>query len=410
MRIYWLLLALVSVGGGGCQSGPQRSDSALWRTSRDGQATQVDGERIRVDLYRFADEAVAELTDVAITIARDVSDTRTRELMLTWRLRSASALNAVVLDPDPRRALINTWVLITQQRQFVMDGGAAELLADEAHADLATQLMLALDERLERVIRSYVPEEVFADADAEIDQLARTNPIAIRTGAARLTLGSVNQMPAGGGIGDILVLPLAPLTGLQGVSSTAEAIDRIAVVLSVITEIVEDIPQRVRWQTEALILEIEAGRSMTDLRQAIARADEHVVQTEEHVSRLVEEVERAIDVTEALLPEVDRQREATLQAISTEREQILAGLDEQRLRLGETLGAERAAILDAVDQQRAAMMADLAGERATVVDDAQTVSRAVIDHAFRRALQVLAAAFIGVVVIVVIARIRFRRG
>jgi hypothetical protein len=363
-----------------------------------------------VDLYRFADEAVAELTDVAITIARDVSDTRTRELMLTWRLRSASALNAVVLDPDPRRALINTWVLITQQRQFVMDGGAAELLADEAHADLATQLMLALDERLERVIRSYVPEEVFADADAEIDQLARTNPIAIRTGAARLTLGSVNQMPAGGGIGDILVLPLAPLTGLQGVSSTAEAIDRIAVVLSVITEIVEDIPQRVRWQTEALILEIEAGRSMTDLRQAIARADEHVVQTEEHVSRLVEEVERAIDVTEALLPEVDRQREATLQAISTEREQILAGLDEQRLRLGETLGAERAAILDAVDQQRAAMMADLAGERATVVDDAQTVSRAVIDHAFRRALQVLAAAFIGVVVIVVIARIRFRRG
>jgi hypothetical protein len=433
MRIVLTLIvvAVVSVMLCACTSNQQSASDSWWGRGGAGDLQQVDGERIRLDLYQFADEASAEITGTATAIAREVPDRRTRELMLSWRIRSASSLNAVVLDPDPRRALVNTWMLIVQHRQFVTTGGGRELLSDEEHRRQSRDVVLRLEQRLEDVIRTYIPEDTFKEAEAEIERLAETTPIVVRSGSARLTLGSIAQAPKDGGIGEILALPLAPLTGLQGVSSTAQAIDRIAVVLSVITEIIEDIPPRVRWQTEALLLELEAGRSMEELRRTIARADEHILRTDERVEQLVDDVGRAIDLAETLPSELDRQREATLASFAEEREQLVAAVDQQRghiselaqtereaitatvdrlhREVNESLTDQREAILDGIDQQRGAVLSAIAAEREIIVRDAESVSMAVIDHAFQRLLILLGLLFVAGLILVVVARVRLRR-
>jgi hypothetical protein len=432
MKLGAITIALVLVAALlSCQTEQQAAGGGLWGSSGTRGAAQVDGERVRNDLFQFADEATAEFVGVASVIAREAPDTRTRELMLTWRLRSAGAFNSVVLDPDPRRALVNTWLLVVQNRKFVTNGGIQNMLTDEAHISLATETVLRIEDRLEKVIRSYVPPEVFADAEAEIDQLAEQRPINIRRGAARLTLGAVTDAPAGGGIGEILALPLAPLTGLQGVSSTAQAIDRIAVVLSVITEIVEDIPQQVRWQAEAMLLELESGRTLDELRRAIARADEHIVRTDQHVTQLIGDVDRTIAFAESLPPEIDRQREATLQAMATEREEIVTAVDdlssqlvtlvqtereaygelvdELLIQLAETADRERTALMQSVTAEREAILSNLSAEREIIVGDTQAITIAVVDHAFRRLLVLLGLALVGVVVIVLVARTRWKR-
>ena len=357
----------------------------------------LDPSLLRSALYNFADTTSSEIAGKASDIARAAPDTSTRELALMWKIRAATSIQALVLEPDPRLALINTWVATVQHRQYFTQGRGKDHFGEQTAQ--AAELAYKIEERFEEIVRSQVPPEVFNEAKANIEKLALEQPIALRSGAGRLRMGNVSQIRQREGIQDILSLPLAPLTGLRGVGTTADALDRMAIIMGVITEIIEDMPQHIRWQIEALVLELESGRSMEELRVAIQRADEHV-------AALMTETKQVVDVVEKLPDEVDRQRKETLDKLTAERTAMIASAND-------VIATQTNQILEEVDKKLQINFNRFGIERQATLGDAESRLNVVVDHIFWRLVQLVCLILLGLGLLfftnAILSRIRHSR-
>ncbi|MHC4211938.1 MAG: hypothetical protein ACYSWP_01070 [Planctomycetota bacterium] len=359
----------------GCRSQQKNGSTEQTATSE----LMLEPSVLRSALYNFADTASSEIAGKASDIARAAPDTSTRELALLWKLRAATTIQALVLEPDPRLALINTWVATVQHRQYFTQGRGKDHFGEQTVQ--AADLAYKLEERFEEIVRSQVPPEIFSEAKTNIEKLALEQPIALRSGAGSLQMGNVSRIRMREGVEDILSLPLAPLTGLRGVGTTADALDRMAIILGVITEIVEDMPQHIRWQIEALVLELESGRSMEELRVAILRTDEHI-------AALMNETKKVVDVVEKLPDEVDRQRKETLDKLTAERTAMIASAND-------VIATQTNQILKKVDKKLQTNFERFGVERQATLGDAESRLNDVVDHIFWRLVQLVCMILVG---------------
>ena len=162
-----LLAVVVAIAVLGCQPRTGRWNIRVGQTKTE---LEIDGSILRAALYDWADEAASEIAGAANNIARAAPDTRTREFALTWKLRSATGLQALVLEPDPRHALVGTWMAVVQSRQYFTEGSGKNIFGEQT--DQAVAVVYMLEERFQDIIRSNVPMEIFTAAEAEIEIMA----------------------------------------------------------------------------------------------------------------------------------------------------------------------------------------------------------------------------------------------
>jgi hypothetical protein len=315
----------------GCKQ--QSSGQEFFEPGKTKEALLLEGAQLRLDLFRFADVYTSEVVSTANEIARSTEDSKVREFALIWKVRVASGLHAVTLDPDPRVAMVNTWMVTVQHRMFftTFDAGKAVFGVQQ---EKAVQVAFKMENDLENLIRQYIPEEIFDAAKSNIEELAIEYPVVMRSGADSLRIGDVSRTARESGLGDILSLPLAPLTGMQGVGTTSDAVDRIGVILAIISKIFEDMPRHVRWQTEALMLELENSKSIEDFRKTLARVDEHTVS-------LRADVTRATDFVESIPNELSKQQVELFEHVAKERMAISNEMDEKIDRIDQKLEKQR---------------------------------------------------------------------
>ncbi|MHC5075872.1 MAG: hypothetical protein ACYTFM_05545 [Planctomycetota bacterium] len=326
----------------GCKQ--QSSTQEFFEPGKTKEALLLEGAQLRLDLFRFADVYTSEVVSTANEIARSTEDSKVREFALTWKIRVASGLHAVTLDPDPRVAMVNTWMVTVQHRMFftTVDAGKDVFGVQQKKA---VQVALKMENDIEDIIRQYIPEEIFDKAESNIEELAIEYPIVMLTGTGSLQIGDVSQTARESGLGDILSLPLAPLTGLQGVGTTSDAVDRIGVILAIISKIFEDMPRHVRWQAEALMLELENSKSIEDVRKALVRIDEHTV-------GLRADVTRATDFVESIPDELSEQQVELFEHVAKERMAISKEVDEKIDRIDQKLDKQRETLQKFFSEQR----------------------------------------------------------
>jgi hypothetical protein len=330
----------------GCKQ--QSSTQQFFETQKTKEVLLLEGAQLRLDLFRFADVYTSEVVSAANEIARSTEDSKVREFALTWKIRVASGLHAVTLNPDPRVAMVNTWMVTVQHRMFFTTFEAGKAIFG-VQQEKAVQVAVKMENDLENLIRQYIPEEIFETAETNVEELAIENPIVMLTGVASLQIGDVSQAARESGLGDILSLPLAPLTGIQGVGTTADAVDRIGVILAIISKIFEDMPRHVRWQTEALMLELEDSKSIEDFRKTLVRVDEHIV-------GLRADVTNATDFVESIPDELSKQQDEMFEHVAKERMAISRELDEKIDRIDQKIGKQRETFQQFFSEQRNAIL------------------------------------------------------
>ncbi|MHC5074121.1 MAG: hypothetical protein ACYTFE_04775 [Planctomycetota bacterium] len=339
---YLMLIVFAILPLSGCKQ--QSSTQEFFEPGKTKEALLLEGAQLRLDLFRFADVYTSEVVSTANEIARSTEDSKVREFALTWKIRVASGLHAVTLDPDPRVAMVNTWMVTVQHRMFftTVDAGKDVFGVQQKKA---VQVALKMENDIEDIIRQYIPEEIFDKAESNIEELAIEYPIVMLTGTGSLQIGDVSQTARESGLGDILSLPLAPLTGLQGVGTTSDAVDRIGVILAIISKIFEDMPRHVRWQAEALMLELENSKSIEDVRKALVRIDEHTV-------GLRADVTRATDFVESIPDELSEQQVELFEHVAKERMAISKEVDEKIDRIDQKLDKQRETLQKFFSEQR----------------------------------------------------------
>ncbi|MCZ6834708.1 MAG: hypothetical protein O7G85_02945 [Planctomycetota bacterium] len=291
----WFVLILLTVLTG-CQSsqGPSRPETVLRRSGD--EWIEVNPQRMTRDLQLFASEFSAEVAGTASEIASSTKDRRIREMSLVWRIKTIPIIDMATLIPDPRQGLIAMWLITAEQQGYLSEGRGRNIFGDQQH--LAIAAATSLEARIEEVAYRYFTEEQVAEAIQDVQEFTEESPVmSVFNLHDPMAINSGNMDDDG--IGGILAAPLAPFRALGGIGDAPTELHRISLVMMAFSRMVEQQPERVRWQMELAMLELESGETLTTVRNSMDRAskgiDSFAKTAEELPTRLREEIDLALD-------------------------------------------------------------------------------------------------------------------
>ena len=279
-----------------------------------GSLPPSEAQLLRQDLYRYADHFTATTNVVADEIAFRTRNREIQELALRWKLRFIPAMQHAVLAEDPRYALLDAWGLTVQIQEHNRLQRVRDLLSDEDERllnDTAAKLLA----RVEKIAESRLDPESFAAAREDVVAFARDNPASPRLAQALMRASDHAATGAGFGLQSILAIPIG------GLAEGADALARISRVAVVLAEIVQDLPERTRWQTEMLLLEIdsmESVRGILDEINLVSRSLDTASATAAALpERMRVELDRAVKSLEESQSELQSTIAATTRAFET---------------------------------------------------------------------------------------------
>lgn len=301
-----LVLLWASAGLVGCQS---TGTGASARSGPKGAGISgADPLALREDLSNFGDYYSAMMAGTCSQIAADTKDRRIRELALLYKIRTIPRMRALLIGQDPREALLRAWVVVAQTRYQVTKGSMKTVFgAEQVYAQDTAQ---KLEDAIVELAYRHFPREAVDSTRAEIDEFAESTPL----GAEMMATDDIELLEAKnpGPLG-ILLVPLKPLSG---VSDTAESLAQLAVVAQSATQVAKEMPQVIRWQTEALLLELDDMDTTQTVRKELTRLGDSF-----------DELSKSAD---ALPTKLRQELEAFLEKSQKSNDQLAASLREAR--------------------------------------------------------------------------------
>jgi hypothetical protein len=203
--------------------------------------------RLHTNLLRFAQVYAASIVAVADDIAEATDDRTVREMTIRWKLSSIPTMHRVVAHEDPRTALVDAWMICTRQLINLEEGPLKTVFGDQQ--SLALAKVKQLQDRIEVIGREALPAAAFKEAEAELEAFARGEPLAGKFGSQLLRSSNRVTESTNPGFFHLLSIPIG------GLSETAQAVSRVAAIGEVFTEVMQQMPERIRWETQLFMLE-----------------------------------------------------------------------------------------------------------------------------------------------------------
>ena len=235
-------------------------------------------------------------------------------------------MQAAVFQLDPLAALADAWSLRAQMERFFATGAGKDLFGDSQRT--AIQDSLTLSEEAAALARSVVGVDGVKDVRPKLEAWLDENPIHDLSFGRRSVGADASAITAAE-------------WGSGGLRSVGQVEDLLRDLSDRLTIYGEQIPELARWHSELLAMEVDQNtlaplwedigsieRSAASLDAEIkelrrfVETTPHLVETERAL--ILEVFEREID---SALADVNRQRVATIAALSSERKFILAELD-----------------------------------------------------------------------------------
>lgn len=357
------LVALASVWPTlGCSSAPDKP-SLMANMAKQ----ELTVYQLRAMDYEYAEHFAQLVAATAVDIADTTDDPDVRGRALEWRMWAMPSARSAAFDQDPLAGLIELWILAHQQHHYFSEGAGKEWFGPHQAAALRTTQSLRND--AEELIDAVMTD---TQADRTRDRGGKwvaENPIEghlqIRP-TARANLASI--------------VPVQHHGGLKAVGNMEETLrdlsDRVTI-LSTQT------PVEVRWQAEYLVDAL----------------------FEDQVQSRVDAMLDSVGKMSELLSGFD-------DTLSAQTQTLLAGIEEERLSVFEAVEGERDAIVAALDRGRTSILDELDSQVANATAELDAVGRGLIDHFFKRLIEVLLAmgAFVILTVVLVLVVVRRRSG
>lgn len=245
----------------------------------------VDPELLRADLQRFLLDFQDEYIALMGNIANETDDRRIQEIALQTKIATVDTVAAVLNETDPRISFVYGWVLVVEGRRNLSEGPARDDFGDQQHRVLA--LVEGLEAFMIELGRRHFGEEAIRESAPAIEELARrvTGPDRILNRALyREIRGKEDD-----GLGSILLVPVAPLAG---VASAPEAINNVANAMDGLINQMDLLPQRVRWETEMLLLNVESLDTVVEMREDLGQFTDSMENVSSTVSQLPDRIEK----------------------------------------------------------------------------------------------------------------------
>jgi hypothetical protein len=294
---------------GGCKSGSDEKSGA----PRFELGGEINPLNLSGDLINFGRRFSAEVSGTASTIAASTKDRKAREMTIQWKLGVIPSMNVLITEPDPRRAFADAWLGCVRQR-VVLSGTFGDVFGDQKA--LAVETARGLEEDIGEIGVKHFGKETFEAARAKAIAYAEEN--SFREASKGFQQFGAKSSSSGGGdwMKGFFSLPLAPISSLQGVGDTPGAINNFSMTARSLGEMLQGMPERIRWQMELLFFEVDSLDS--------------VVQIREDIDRTSKSIESLARTGEKLPAEVRKELDLALESFTASQEKIRPTLEEAR--------------------------------------------------------------------------------
>lgn len=350
-----LIVVLLAIHTG-CAS-PKR---AAKRTALPEVSTLASGRvenELQEDLSQFVEYAESEIGAVAEQIEAGTQDVEVKKAALLWKVEFTQATAKRSLQKKSMAHLMDAWAFTIRQANYLQSGEGKNLFGDQQ--PLAVQAAARIQKAVEAIARKYAADDELPKIVRHLEAYARANPIrgvfAFEVPESFSSGEEVQSM-----LSKILNVPWAftksSRDALDPTSSLARSVDRF-------TELLDDYPAMVRWQTQLLWLDLEGSTSFQTTMKGIdslSRNFDRLVETAESLPQQVrEELRLALDDIDARQPELRKTLEQARETVDAANaamaraETVTATVErtvEGVTRAGEVLQTTAAAVTDTIKQ------------------------------------------------------------
>ena len=314
----WLTAFAGAIALAGC-AGKETSRAPLAVPETALSSSDIDTIGLRTELLLLADQVGARIAGTTSEIARRTTDPRVREQTILFKLRVIPVMYTLTSHPDPRAAFLYSWMFSVRMLGYLTEGEGRTMFGDEQPLIVKTAQRLVRD--IVGLGYRYFPKADMDEVGDDIDKIAVANPVGAIIAAQTVTLPPNTTQQQRGAINAILG---APVRGLEGVGSTPEAIQAVSQTIESLMNLVRQMPQFIRWQTELLLLQAQSQPAMVELREDVTRISKSVESVAQTVATLPADIRTELD---AALAEA-RETIAALDSALTKAQTITADVNE----------------------------------------------------------------------------------
>jgi len=269
------------------------------------------------------------------------SDTssRTHKTGLILQVRTSQAINAMLQQEDPVLAFVEVWGFIVRLHRYLEKGSGRSLFRDNQH--LFTEMAAQFETRVEAIGRTFTSEEILEENRQQVYSFARANPIK-STLSNTIVYSTMVQAGKTSPFESLLSIPMAPFKAMGGVDRTATAVNRFADKAGRFADIVEELPESVRWQLLTLLYDVEEAEMTQSLLTSMSNISESSMQLAETTKNLPQEIRAQ---TSILVDDIDKSQ-ANLQTTLDKAQTTLAAADQALAQADKTAAAFQATVLE----------------------------------------------------------------
>lgn len=230
--------------------------------------TGISQDELRGALNTFEDFLEDNIKQAASEIEQRTQEVAILRAALLWKLRVIPACQTALKQDDPLRSFVDCWNLAVRQLIYLTEGDGRRLFGP--HQQVAVTAAQRIEADIERIGATFLPPEKLEAARKEVRANAASHPMRGEWSEVMVRLPVSKPEDGPSAVASILSLPLAPFRTFEGIDRGATAIHEFADVAARFTDIIEEMPESLRWQIEFLVLELNRNPIVTSFLASLA--------------------------------------------------------------------------------------------------------------------------------------------
>lgn len=321
---------------------------------------------VRLQTREYAHAFVGDVERTADRIAAKSANPQVQAAALRWKINAAAASRRAATQMTPDMALLDSWALAAQMREFFDPGGAGARIFG-THQDLARTTAIQLEKQIAGQARALTTAEHFDRFQVFIVQYVRDEPLASLDFTRASVVGRWSQQ--------------AGENEQQSLLATVGTVPQVMSDLSDRMRLYSDqMPEETLWRTELSLL--EAGYGSSEWRAVTASLDRSLAEIGDLANDSPTLVRESLgEMRETMLITADRFDATWLEMVKA--------VHIERDALARNIASERASLTRAVDLQRAALAKDASRLVTDVTESTGRQVRALLREIVLYALAIL---------------------
>lgn len=272
---------------------------------------------------------------IAAAESPDGQDIYLKSNALMWKIYSEQALQRTIFQASPVAAMVDTWALTAQMKDFYESGAGKDLFG--VHQGLAIETSKALEAEFERTAKGFLPSRDFNKNRDFIQQYAEQHPIMDMTFSRQ---SSFNNW-----------LAFREINEFEAVTTFGSVPEVMSDISDRMAMISEQMPKILGWKAELYAMHSninadELKETLSSISETSARFQQLMAQSPEMMQAL------AVDMRRELTPLLQQLSDSTddkLMQLSVERQALELMITKERQALEEMVARERVAAAENLD-------------------------------------------------------------